>query len=411
MEKKYFPIQTDTACQLKWAWSTLYLYSGDTASCHRTGWSTVSSETFESFHNTDKKISDRMDMLAGQWPTDSCQYCRDIESSGGVSDRMFHNSIPNLSPSELDNNFQATVVTPTILEIYFNNTCNLSCVYCLPTLSSKINSENKKFGVFESNGVSLKSVDISSDYTKTLDKFWQWFSLHSTELKRFQVLGGEPFYQQEFDKCIEYFESTKHPDLEWAMVTNLTIPLSKLEMYVERFKKLLIEKRLKRIEITCSIDCWGSEQEYVRWGLDLNTWEQNLEYLLKQKWLTVNINQTISLLTIKTMPELLTKLNKWREQRPVGQFFSVVTPQPTYLHPNILGSDIFKHDFKEILNLMPDSINYTYMEGIANDYSKSSLDAVEVSKLRTYLNEIDRRRNTTWQNVFPWLAKELEHVV
>jgi len=411
MEKKYFPIQTDTACQLKWAWSTLYLYSGSTASCHRTGWSSVTPDSFDSFHNTDKKISDRNDMLAGVWPKDSCQYCKDIESSGGVSDRMFHNSIPGLSPSELDTNLKATAVTPTILEVYFNNTCNLSCVYCLPALSSKINHENKKFGLFDSNGVTLKSVDLSPDYPEILEKFWQWFSVHSVDLKRFQVLGGEPFYQPEFDKCIEYFESTSHPDLEWAIVTNLMIPLSKLETYVDRFKKLLIGKKLKRIEITCSIDCWGPEQEFARWGMNLSQWENNFEYLLKQKWLTVNINQTISLLTIKTMPVLLAKLNHWREQRPVGHFFSVVTPQPTYLHPNILGPDIFKNDFDEILNLMPNNINYTYMEGIANDYAKSSADQTEIVKLKTYLDEIDRRRNTVWKNTFPWLSQELEHVV
>jgi hypothetical protein len=33
---KPFLINTPTACQLKWNWSTLFLTTGDTASCHRT---------------------------------------------------------------------------------------------------------------------------------------------------------------------------------------------------------------------------------------------------------------------------------------------------------------------------------------------------------------------------------------
>ena len=33
--KKYFPIKTSTACQLKWAWSTVILQTAVTQSCHR----------------------------------------------------------------------------------------------------------------------------------------------------------------------------------------------------------------------------------------------------------------------------------------------------------------------------------------------------------------------------------------
>ena len=35
----------------------------------------------------------------------------------------------------------------------------------------------------------------------------------------------------------------------------------------------------------------------------------------------------------------------------------------------------------------------------------------ELLKLKTFLNETDRRRRTNWAEVFPWLVKELEHVV
>lgn len=411
MEKKYFPIKTDTACQLKWAWSTLYLYAGATASCHRTGWSDVTPATFDSFHNTPKKITERQDMLAGQWPQNSCHYCRNIESSGGFSDRMLHNSIPDLSPPELEIDPHATTVDPTILEVYFNNTCNMSCVYCVPQLSSRINQENQKFGAFDQNGVVLTATNKSADHSEMLEKFWHWFETKSVNLRRFQVLGGEPFYQTEFDRCIEYFESTEHPNLEWEIVSNLKISTDKLQHYVNSFRNLLVKKKLKRIEITCSIDCWGPEQEYVRYGLDLEQWQQNFEYLLKQKWLTININQTISLLTIKTMPTLLKKLEQWREQRPIGQFFSVVTPHPTYLFPTILGPNVFKKDFDEILSLMPNDDSYKYMSGIETSIADSEADPAEMSKLKTYLDEIDRRRNTNWRELFPWLEKELENVV
>jgi hypothetical protein len=50
-----FPIQTKTACQLKWTWSTVFLTTGTTASCHRTNHHEFDKEVFD-FHNTPEKI-------------------------------------------------------------------------------------------------------------------------------------------------------------------------------------------------------------------------------------------------------------------------------------------------------------------------------------------------------------------
>jgi hypothetical protein len=40
------------------------------------------------------------------------------------------------------------------------------------------------------------------------------------------------------------------------------------------------------LQITASSDCWDSEQEYVRYGLDLAQWQRNFELLLNQPWIS-----------------------------------------------------------------------------------------------------------------------------
>ena len=75
MSDKFFPIKTDTACQLKWNWSTIRFYNGTTSSCHRVKGDTLTVDTFDQFHNTPKKIADRKLMLNGMWP-DGCEYCK-----------------------------------------------------------------------------------------------------------------------------------------------------------------------------------------------------------------------------------------------------------------------------------------------------------------------------------------------
>ena len=130
---------------------TIYLFSiltnEKTASCHRTDHHTFDSTTFN-FHNTANKIQDRQRMLEGKWPLRGCEYCRNIEQAGGQSDRITNLDFPGMyAPPELDFDLAATTVTPRILEVYFDNVCNLKCLYCGPHFSSLWDAENVKHGV------------------------------------------------------------------------------------------------------------------------------------------------------------------------------------------------------------------------------------------------------------------------
>jgi organic radical activating enzyme len=412
MMSKYFPIQTATACKLKWSWSTIYLNTGVTRSCHRTAESDLTPENFVNFHNTQKKITDRLDMLNGMWPVDNCNYCKYIELAGGVSDRIRQQSIQYDIPEELLLNPTATHVSPTILEVYFNNTCNLGCLYCDQNLSSTIQSENEKFGYFEKNGVVL--TPGSPHFKELVSYFWDWFPKEFSKISRLQILGGEPFYQKDFDKLLKMIDQFPNKNCELNIVTNLMITSDRLEHYIKIFKSLLTAKKLKRIDVTCSIDCWGPEQEYVRYGLNLLQWENNFNQLIKNKWLYININQTISVLAVKTMPELLIKLANWRLDRHIGHWFSEVSPGPEFLKLRILDKNEFIDDVDKILSLMPidtdeNKLAYDYMKGILTPSTAGSQD--KIIDLITYLDEKDRRRNTNWEKMFPWLVKYKKYVV
>jgi len=409
-EKKYFPIKTATACQLKWAWSTINLPKGITQSCHRVDPHPFDINSFN-FHNTEEKIRQRETMLDGQWPKAGCQHCESIERTGvGQSDRQFFLQVPDLSPKELETDTKATKVSPTILEVYIDNTCNLSCVYCIPELSSRIDHELKKYGRFEKNGLILESTyQKENNFDVIQEKFWQWMQANAHSLERLHLLGGEPFYQEQFDKFLDFFENNPCPNLEFHIVTNLMISKSKLKNYIDIIKKLIINKKIKRLDITASIDCWGPQQEFVRYGLNLKKWRENFEYLLEQRWIVLNINNTISVLTIKTLPELLALLKQWAKGRKIEHYFSTVI-YPSYMHPMILGPNEFDEDFKIILELMETDTwrgdhAKTHMQGVIANIQNSMYNKEETLKLITYLDELDRRRNTSWRELFPWLIK------
>jgi len=47
MSVKYFPIKTETACRLKWSWSTIYLTTGISGSCHRASYGQLNQNNFD----------------------------------------------------------------------------------------------------------------------------------------------------------------------------------------------------------------------------------------------------------------------------------------------------------------------------------------------------------------------------
>lgn len=417
MEQRYFPIKTATACQLKWNWSTIRLYDGTTSSCHRVDPDSLTPETFDSFHNTPKKLADRQLMLDGQWPQGGCEYCKNIEDAGGSSDRMFHTSIPNMSPPELINNPHAVHVTPRIVEVYFDNVCNMKCLYCWDGFSSQIQAENNKFGRFEQHGVIIDNyAKILPDKSQLTETFWHWMKKNHSEIIRFHVLGGEPFYQSQFDNCLEFLNNHPSPNLEFNVVSNLKVSTGKLEHILDTIHNLVKNSKIKRFDLTASIDCFGPEQEYVRNGISLDQWMKNFKLVADQSWITLNVNQTLSGLTIKTVPDLLRFVNSIRSQREVGHYFSTTVMTHEFLHPGIFGTGFFTKDFDAILSEMPGETwqqqqAQKYMQGIQSQIDLCHRDATKIKQLKIFLDEMDRRRNTKWQSVFPWLTKEFDHVV
>jgi organic radical activating enzyme len=417
MPPSYFPIKTDTACQLKWNWSTVSLYNSSSSSCHRASIDNINVENFDEFHNTPLKIKARNLMLDNQWPSGGCEYCQKIESAGGSSDRMFHLSIPDQYPPELDIDPNAVYVSPKILEVYFDNVCNMSCVYCWDGFSSKIQTENLKFGTFEKSGIVIENkANRSNDIDQLTLKLWSWLEKNHLTLNRFHVLGGEPFYQPQFLSCLDFFNKHPSPNLEFNVISNIMIKFERLTDYVDRVKTLVEEKKIKRFDLTVSIDCFGAEQEYVRHGIDLDIWRKNFEYLVSQDWICLNINQTITGLTIKTMPELIQYINRFKKHREIGHYFSVVVFSHECLHPGIFGPDFFSQDFDKILNQMrqeswQEKQAFAYMTGIKSLIESCKPQPEKIKQLVVLLDEIDRRRNLNWRNVFPWLEEEVKNVV
>lgn len=415
IDKSMWDDQSGVSCVYKWTWSTVYLNTASTKSCFHNPSLPLTVDNFDSFHNLEQKILDRQDMLAGKWP-DGCAYCKNAEAAGGKSDRQTANELPNIIPIEVLKDKDALSVSPGIVEVYFSNTCNCSCIYCGPSSSSKIQSEINKFGEFKHNSISIKQYVKNNDqYAEMLEKFWQWLNLNYQNIQRLNVLGGEPFLMPETFQLLEFFDTHPNPNLELNFVTNLNVPERIIDSTIVTWERLVNEKKLKRIDIVASLDTWGTAAEYIRNGLDLELWEKNFLKMLASPAVYLGINAAITNLSIQDMPALIKKWSEWNQTRPVG-LYSVRVFKPAFLSPEVLPYRINQSAINEVLSLMPEE---TWLDKWCKERLAGAVEVMENSPegnaelmkdLRVYLDELDRRRSTDWRKTFPWLQSALDNL-
>jgi organic radical activating enzyme len=407
-----FPINTATACQSKWTWSTIWLTQLASSSCHRVNPLPFNIKDFDNFHNLPKKLDDRRLMLEGKWPVGGCEYCRDIENAGGWSDRHHNLNIRGLTPPELENDPTAINVSPKLVEIFAQNTCNLSCTYCNGNLSSKIEQENLKFGNFNKDGVSIPIVKIpTSAAEEYFKKFLEWLNKNITTLKRLHLLGGETFIQHELmNSVLDIIERRPNPELQLCIFSNLNVPDKYWDLYTSRIKDLQSRNHIQYFDLTASIDCWGPEQEYARSGLDLKKFEDRFRWASEEgSWLRLNANQTVTALTMRTMADLIDKIAYYSKHKHIGHYFQFYTGEQMYQHPQTFSYSMWENDFKNIYKAMPTSTVHQLeaiprMQGMEKQLQlRTEHNYKDIRKLHILLDELDRRRNTNWRLLFPYL--------
>jgi hypothetical protein len=358
---------------------------------------------FKNFHNLPQKIRDRELMLKGEWPNNECNYCKRIEDAGGVSERTGYINNIDMVPPELETDPTATHVTPRILEIYFSNLCNQSCVYCSPMFSSVIEHEIKKFGPISERYNLHGKWSAKPLYNQWKGEFWEWMEENAHHLYDFQVLGGEPMFQPEFNECLDFFERTENPNLNWKVFSNLKHDTKQFKVKMDKIVSLLERNKIRRFEVVCSIDCWDEEQEYARNGMSLKNWEDNFNILLSIPQISVFIQSTLSPITLPTAYKLTDKIVEWNKIKHIRQGWNVVA-HPTFLDPSIFGH--YLTEYTDKLMASAESLDNTYvnyLEGFAVQIKSSPVNHEQMTELRNYLDELDVRRKQDWRSIYPWM--------
>jgi hypothetical protein len=182
---------------------------------------------------------------------------------------------------------------------------------------------------------------------------------------------------------------------------------AKFKSVLNRLDNLVKNKHVKTIELTCSLDCWGPEQEYIRTGLNLKEWENNFDLLTKEfQNIRVQVHGTMTGLTIKTIADLVKKINDINQYRRgddlVYLTYNMVF-NPEYMHPGIFPPGFFDKDFEKIIHEIKENGEAEIMLGYQKTINHAEYKPELILKLKEELDGFDSRRGTNWKETFPWL--------
>ena len=172
-----------------------------------------------------------------------CEGCIRRENITGESERQWHNNVSehfDVANAEINEH------KPALIDVRWNNTCNLACSYCSSYFSTKWASiVGKSF-----------NQTINTQEQQVID----YIEKHRDFVKEVAMVGGEPLMMKENDRLLDILPD----DVLVTVISNMTVDFDKFPV-----PRKLLER--DRVGWSMSFDNIGERFEYVRWG---STWEQ-----------------------------------------------------------------------------------------------------------------------------------------
>lgn len=314
-------------CLAKWLQVTLHLQNGHTHSCHHPNTHKIPlaeiQEDPSALHNTSFKKEQRKTMMEGGRP-EECHYCWQVEDNAPVNGDVFSDRIyKSADPAWAGQSKYFDVmylgheenINPTYLEVSFSHACNFKCAYCGPHISSKWMEEIEKHGEYPTSR-RYNSLEHTRHQDKMpiplreenpyVEAFWKWWPEVYPTLHTFRITGGEPLMSKDTFKVLDYIIENPNPNLELAINSNCVLPDKLFDKFLEKIKIIDQNRSVKKFTLYTSAEAYGERAEYIRFGMNYQTWLTNSNrYLEEIPRGNFSIMSTYNALSISSYTEFL----------------------------------------------------------------------------------------------------------
>lgn len=293
--------------------------------------------------NSNKLVEIRQSLSQGI-AHEYCSNCVNSEKNGGTSERAWHNTV--------NNNFDYTQAGeeyhyPTIVDVRWNTTCNLSCNYCDVLCSSK--------------WAALKQVPFKSGARPYYEQVCEFINEHCEYIHEVALVGGEPLLLPENNRLLDVIPTESIVTL----ITNLSLDLTNNHI----FEKL---KTRERVGWSMSFDNIGEKFEYVRHGASWQQLQENIQLIQDLKNNNQHWGGIHAVYNMYNATQLCEFVKFARDNNLTIVWQNLF--QPNYLNPLTHGVEVAQLAIKEI--------NKLYELNLATDQDKQHFDQLLISYQR-----------------------------
>lgn len=284
---------------------------------------------------------------------------------------------------------------PVDLHIDLGNYCNLACKMCWSGASSKIATQEKKWGTL------VDASHLGLDWTKNKE-VWERFlgEIIQLPLMNIHFMGGETLIQPKFEELIDHLINNNKTDFGISFVTNGTTVNTAL---IEKLSKF------KRVGIEVSIEATTVINSYVRQGTDTQNVLDNIKLYqsLANNNIEITIRSAVSALTVR---DFWTLLKYCLDNQLLIK--SLIVNEPSFMQVAVLPNSIRQKYKQNYLQLIDNTTITDINESNPHNYQKvishyahqviNLLDSDELSGIDKLINHMKK-----WDNVYQFDAKKL----
>jgi MoaA/NifB/PqqE/SkfB family radical SAM enzyme len=342
----------------------------------------LNSQTIEEILHGPVMQEIRQTVRSGQLHERYCYNCIQAERYGR-SERDWHN---NVSPE-----FDCQTATdrehlPTLIDVRWNTTCNLSCNYCAEACSS--------------SWAALKGIPVKSGARPYYEQVCDYLEQHKDSIREVALVGGEPLLLPENNRLLDVVPK----ECTLTLITNGSVDLTNNKI----FRKLA---ERNRVGWSISFDNTGEQFEYVRYG---GRWD-------------------LLLSNIKQIQALMTTQGHWGGIHAVYNLYNATQLveftefarsnnldihwqslyQPDCLDPQRLGPEIHDLALAEIDRLLATDLcqrsERPFFESVKQNFNQSTDDLRP--QLRQHINDIENTYHPDQRGRFGQLWPELSKLI
>lgn len=335
-------------------------------------------DSIDDYKNSDFLRSLKSQFESNNWP-DGCVRCRVEEENNVLSKRQldYQRWQEHYKKYDLD---RATTITAALS---FGNTCNLKCIMCTPSASSRWRDEALElFG---------KTVGHFKFYK---NDFVQDFVKNAPDVIHLDIPGGEPFLSgvpEQKELLRHYVESGKAGEISLHYTTNVSVyPDSDWWELWAHFKE---------IDMQLSIDGVGPHYEYIRypaiWDTTVNHTQLYLDQQQRLSNFRLSVSHTLSAYNIYYLDEFFTWCSDIGLPTPwVGKVYI----------PKYMQLEVWPQDAKAVIVDRLRTSTFlevkTWAEFLANTDASQHFE-----EFKYWTNQHDQYRGLNFVNTFPELAQ------